>query len=105
MAGAGRNLADVVRLEPELQLGPHRLHGGGDDRVLLLLEHVGHGLRQLRGLHFQPRQLVARLCDLQLELRHRLLLLRLQGTQLRKLRVELVALSYLLVASGLLQLT
>ena len=41
MSRAARDLADVVRLTPELHLGPDRLHGRGDDRVLLLLQHVG----------------------------------------------------------------
>src|SRR5438034_832047 len=35
VSGAGGDLADVVGLQPELKLCPHRLHGRGDDRVLL----------------------------------------------------------------------
>ena len=47
-AQLGSNLADAVGLEPQLQLRPHRLHSRRDDRVLLLLQHVGHLLGQLR---------------------------------------------------------
>src|SRR6266568_4142180 len=47
VAGAGWNLAHAVGLEPQLQLRPYGLHGRRDDRVLLLLQHVGHLLSQL----------------------------------------------------------
>ena len=77
------------------------MHGGGDDRVLLLLEHIGHSLGQLRRLPVQPRELGTGLRDLLLELRHRFLLLGLEGYQLRQLRVELVPLDDLLVACRL----
>ena len=85
VAAARRNLAHVVRLHPQLQLRPDRLHGGRDDRVLLLLQHLGDRLRQLRGLIVQAHQLSSRFVDLRLQLIQRRLLLRLQGLQLRQI--------------------
>src|SRR5438309_1672496 len=90
VAAAGWNLAHIVRLDPQLQLRPDRLHGRGDDRVLLLLQHLRDLLRQLRRLCVQARQLYSRLGDLHLQLRQRGFLLRLKALQLRQIRAELV---------------
>ena len=68
VTGAGRDLSDVVGLTPQLHLGPNGLHRRRDDRVLLLLQHVGDLLRQLRRLGVQLGQLPPRLRDLRLEL-------------------------------------
>ncbi len=82
MAGAGRDLADVVRLRPQLDLSPDRLHSRGDDGILLLLQHIRDLLRQLGRLPAQQIQLRLCLIDLHLQVRHRLLLLCLQCLQL-----------------------
>ena len=102
MPGAGRDLADVVRLRPQLDLRPDRLHRCSDNRVLLLLQHVGHRLRQLRRLGPEHRDLPTGLVDLRLELAHRLLLLCVQLAQLGQLGGELVPQGDLLVAIRLL---
>src|SRR5260370_3066467 len=63
MAGAGGDLAHVVGLAPQLHLRPDRLHGRGDDSVLLLLQHVGDLLRELRRLPVPVVTCTQRLSD------------------------------------------
>src|ERR1700687_4903496 len=60
MSGADRYHTDVVRLAPQLHLRPDRLHGRGDDGVLLRLQHVGDGLRQLWRLPAEQIQVTSR---------------------------------------------
>src|SRR6202171_1337575 len=104
MSGADRYHADVVRLAPQLHLRPDRLHGRGDDGVLLRLKHVGDCLRQLCRLPVEQIQLTSRLFDLLLEIGDGALLLRLQCSQLLELRGELFAQLDLLLTCGLLLL-
>ena len=91
MPGAARDRPQRVRLAPELDLRPDRLHGGRDDRVLLALKLIGDRQRPGRVLSVEQVELAAGLGDLDLELVLGRLLLGLQVLELGQVGGQLVA--------------